>query len=329
MFDIPVVLFIFRRQNTLPAIMERIAQIRPTKMYIMADAGRNELEKAEAEQCRKTVESLITWECEVIKNYADENRGVYRNIGEGAKWIFSREEKAIFIEDDNLPEISFFAYAKDLLEKYKEEDSVLWICGTNYFTEIDSEYSYVFTKHLLPCGWASWGGKFLKYYDGDLDQFSKKIKKKVFFKSYASRLLAFYQFQSIKNEYFRKQHVKPFKSWDFQMLWSIRSNNLFGVMPLRNQITNIGVDDYSIHGGNSKNNIMTNRFCEVPSKEMEFPLKHPSEIKIDDNIERKLGDIICPPIKNVMHKIISSRLKHMFNLDSNVSLKMILRKRDS
>lgn len=329
MFDIPIVLFIFRRQNTIPAIMERIAQVRPIKIYIMSDAGRNEFEKAEVEHCRRTVEDLITWECDVIKNYAVENRGVYKNIGEGAKWVFEREEKAIFIEDDNLPEISFFSYAKELLEKYENNDSILWVCGTNYFTEIEAEYSYVFTKHLLPCGWASWNRKFLKYYDGDLNHFKDTTKKKVFLKSYTSKLLAFYQLQSIKNEYFRKQHIKSFKSWDFQMLWSVRSNNLFGIMPLRNQITNIGVDDYSIHGGNSKSNIMTDRFCEIPSKEMESPLIHPSEVKIDERVETMIGEIICPPFKSAILKIITSKMKHVLGLDSNTSLKMFLRKRDS
>ena len=281
MFDIPVVLFLFRRSDTLKQIVSRIAEIKPTKIYLLADAGRNEREQLEAKRCRQVVEDLITWDCEIIKNYAIENRGVYKNIGEGAKWVFEREEVAIFIEDDNLPEVSFFDYSKQLLDRYKDEPKVLWICGTNYYEKMESEYSYCFTKHLLPCGWASWSDKFLKYYDGELRTFKSISSKIKFFKNYKPKLLGFVQYQSIANELFRYRKTGKFLSWDYQMLWSVRANDLYGIVPMHNQITNIGVDNYSIHGGKSKSNVMTDRFCEICSKPIQFPLIHPHKIQIN------------------------------------------------
>lgn len=328
MFDIPIVLFIFKRKSTLSKIVSKIAEVKPKKLYIIADGGRNQAETKEVNECRALVESLINWDCEIIKNYAEDNRGVYKNIGEGASWVFGREEKAIFIEDDNLPETSFFHYAKELLEKYENEESVLWVCGTNYFTETESEYSYYFTKHLLPCGWASWSKKFLKYYDGELKSFKNLKKRIAFLKNYRYKFLGFYQLQSIKNEYFRKKRGDRFRSWDFQMIWSIQSNGLFGIAPTRNQITNIGVDDLSIHGGTSKNNIMTDRFCEVESKALDFPLKHPKKIEINKTFEKRLGNIICPPKKAAIRKIISSKIKHLFGVDSSNLLKSVLQKRE-
>ena len=199
---------------------------------------RNEKEIEQAHECRKTVESLINWDCEVVKNYAEENRGVYRNIGEGAKWVFEREEKAIFLEDDNLPETSFFRYADEMLEKYETAPEVLWICGTNYVTDMNGKESYAFTQHLLPCGWASWSTKFLKYYDGELSTFRDEAHKRKFYSSYSNRWLAQWQYQSVRNEVERHERTGRFISWDYQMLWSVRSNGLYGVVPLRNQITN-------------------------------------------------------------------------------------------
>ena len=105
-FNIPVVLFIFKREKAVEVI-KRISLIRPEKLYILADQGRNEEERVAVERCRKKVESAIDWNCEIIRNYADENRGVYQNIGEGAKWVLRREKWAIFLEDDNLPELTF------------------------------------------------------------------------------------------------------------------------------------------------------------------------------------------------------------------------------
>lgn len=325
MFDIPVVLIIFRRCDTMPRIIQRLAKVKPRKVYILADEGRNEKEIEQAHECRKTVESLINWDCEVVKNYAEENRGVYRNIGEGAKWVFEREEKAIFLEDDNLPETSFFRYADEMLEKYETAPEVLWICGTNYVTDMNGKESYAFTQHLLPCGWASWSIKFLKYYDGELSTFRDEAHKRKFYSSYSNRWLAQWQYQSVRNEVERHERTGRFISWDYQMLWSVRSNGLYGVVPLRNQITNIGVDEFSIHGGNSKNNVMTDRFCEVPSKQLDFPLVHPNEIAINKSVEHQLADIICPPHSTVLKSLLSSKMKRLMKQDTAKSWKQILK----
>lgn len=325
MFDIPVVLIIFRRCDTMPRIIQRLAKVKPRKVYILADEGRNEKEIEQAHECRKTVESLINWDCEVVKNYAEENRGVYRNIGEGAKWVFEREEKAIFLEDDNLPETSFFRYADEMLEKYETAPEVLWICGTNYVTDMNGKESYAFTQHLLPCGWASWSTKFLKYYDGELSTFRDEAHKRKFYSSYSNRWLAQWQYQSVRNEVERRERTGRFISWDYQMLWSVRSNGLYGVVPLRNQITNIGVDEFSIHGGNSKNNVMTDRFCEVPSKQLDFPLVHPNEIAINKSVEHQLADIICPPHSTVLKSLLSSKMKRLMKQDTAKSWKQILK----
>ena len=325
MFDIPVVLIIFRRCDTMPRIIQRLAKVKPRKVYILADEGRNEKEIEQAHECRKTVESLINWDCEVVKNYAEENRGVYRNIGEGAKWVIEREEKAIFLEDDNLPETSFFRYADEMLEKYETAPEVLWICGTNYVTDMNGKESYAFTQHLLPCGWASWSTKFLKYYDGELSTFRDEAHKRKFYSSYSNRWLAQWQYQSVRNEVERHERTGRFISWDYQMLWSVRSNGLYGVVPLRNQITNIGVDEFSIHGGNSKNNVMTDRFCEVPSKQLDFPLVHPNEIAINKSVEHQLADIICPPHSTVLKSLLSSKMKRLMKQDTAKSWKQILK----
>ena len=107
-FDIPVAMFIFKRKDTVLRIIDRIREVKPQTFYLIADEGRNEEEKALVKDCREAVEKAIDWDCNLIKNYAMENRGVHAQIGMGALWVFEREERAIFLEDDNLPEVSFF-----------------------------------------------------------------------------------------------------------------------------------------------------------------------------------------------------------------------------
>lgn len=296
-FDVPVAIFIFKRDKAVD-IVRRIGEVKPEKLYIIADHGRNDEEKKLAENTRAAVEAAIDWDCEVIKNYAEENRGVYENIGEGAKWVLRREKHAIFLEDDNLPEITFFEFCRQMLEKYENDTRVLWICGTNYlgnYTPASGD-SYVFTRHMLPCGWASWSNKFERFYDGKLELCKNPTVIKRVGAVYSEKALYNQYRRSWMGEFYRISSGNKPISWDYQMDLTIKANNLFGICPCQNQIKNIGVDEFSVHGGNSMAMKMTKRFCGMNSYPIQFPLKHPSTLLADDVFEKKIGKIMLFPL---------------------------------
>lgn len=296
-FEIPVVLFTFKRFDTVERIIEVLKKARVSKIYLFSDGPRNEAEKEQLSLVRNKIVQLIDWDCELIKKFNNQNQGVFNQIGLGALEVFKTEEKAIFIEDDNLPEISFFNYCKNLLDKYEREEQIVWICGTNYESEskyLDSDY--IFTKHMLPCGWASWSNKFSKYY---LTSFSilndrkniKKIKK-----SYKSKWLYIQQMRNFKSEKYREEHGTRFASWDFHMALSIRFFDLYGIAPKYNQIRNIGIDDFSTHGGTSVNKPNTAKFCEIPTLVLPDNLVSPERIEINDTFEKNITKIVLVPL---------------------------------
>ena len=303
-FDIPVVLLLFKRYDAALQIIERLKAVGVSKLYLVADQGRTDEEKAQVARARKAVEDAIDWDCVVVKNYAEENRGIYGNIALGAKWVFEREESAIFLEDDNLPETTFFPFCQELLEKFKHDNRVLWICGTNYLGKYHpkNDVSYMFTKHMLPCGWASWSDKFLKYYDGYAEALSDEYTMKRFVDDFPTKDMSEVYMRPLMQ--YRKavaQGQMP-ASWDYQMCLSVRANGMYGISPVCNQIKNIGVDINSEHGGNSLSQIMTRRFCGMDSYPLEFPLKHPVGMMTDLEYEQLIDDIVTPPL--------SMRLKH-------------------
>ena len=312
MFDIPICLLLFKRTATLERIIGRINEVNPRRVYLLADGGRTPEEHAACIKCREYAESLFNADIEIITHYADQNIGVFRNIGLGARWVFEREEKAIFIEDDNLPAVSFFAFCKELLEKYNDTENVLWVCGTNYLGRYASEYSYVFTRHMLPCGWASWSHKFLKHYDGYLDSIEDKEKRRNFKRSYLEKgckslKLYYTQLYPVeRTRYLTAQHINQ-ASWDYQMNYSVRSNLFYGISPAMNQINNIGVDELSTHGG-TVNVGQIEDFCNIQEENISFPLIHPEEIKVDEKYERAINRILAKswasPIKHCLARPI-------------------------
>jgi len=316
-FDIPVVLFTFKRYETVLRILDRISVVKPKKIYIISDGPRTEEEKKMVKESREKIEEAITWDCEIIRNYAQENRGVYDRIGLGAKWVLEQEEWAIFLEDDNLPEVTFFQFCKEMLEKYKDDTRVMWICGTNYLEEYQPQdgSSYVFTQHLMPCGWASWKGKFETFYDGDMNLLENKHIVKRVEQEYSSKALYRQQLHSVRTEYYRKQKEERYASWDFQMAFSIRANHVFGISPCKNQIVNIGVDELSTHGGTSYSNVMTRRFCGIKSYPLSFPLKHPITVLTDPKYEKKVDKIILFPLNLRIKANIARIIKRLFGIN--------------
>ena len=250
-FDIPVAVFIFKRLDTLERIFDRLAEVRPSKLYLIADQGRDEAERLAVDKVRRGVDSLITWDCEVVRDYAKENRGVYVNIALGAKRVFEREPVAIFLEDDNLPSLSFFPFCAEMLARYRDNDKILWICGTNYLSQYEAPHnaSYIFTRQLMPCGWASWGDKFLSSYDFDLNKTTPEDMRRAR-NTYSVRRLYLQQLFNVEYEKAHKGRTGRYYSWDYHMAWTLRTGGFFGIAPSVNLIENIGVDDCSEHGGN-------------------------------------------------------------------------------
>ena len=321
-FDIPVVLLLFKRKDAALRIIDRFRKVGVSKLYLLADQGRDEVEIKQVMETRKAVENAIDWECKVIKNYADENRGVYGNIALGAKWVFEREKWAIFLEDDNLPEETFFLYCEEMLRRFENDNRILWVCGTNYLGKYitDNGASYMFTKHMLPCGWASWGGKFNKYYDGEAKLLDDPWVEQRFLADFPTKEMSDVYIAPLRRYKKAIAEGKRPASWDYQMCLSIRTNSMYGISPMYNQIKNIGVDECSEHGGNTMAKVMTRRFCGMDSYPLEFPLIHPSAVMTDLKYEKKIDNIVTPPIsKQIRHKI-GKRIKRILGKDENESL---------
>lgn len=315
-FNIPIALICFKRIDTTLQILERIAAVRPQKLYILSDEGRNEDERKIVAELRRRIENRVDWPCELIKNYAENNRGVFANIALGAKYVFEREECAIFLEDDNLPEVTFFEFCREMLEKYRNAEQVLWICGTNYEgkTDFAGDVSYTFTRNLLPCGWASWSKKFLSIYDFDLRGLDDQDAVKRAGKTYRRKALFRQQLFNVKGERYRMDHHMRCLSWDSQMAFSIRASECFGIVPYANQIKNIGVDENSIHGGSDASFVMTKRFCGMESYPMVFPLVHPQMIACDDAFEVRLEDTILFPLSIRIKGVVVRTIKRILRI---------------
>jgi len=144
MFDIPILFIIFKRPDTTSVVFEQIKKIKPKKLYIASDGPRNESDIEKCLQTKKIVEN-IDWPCEIKRNYSEKNLGCGRRVSSAIDWIFEKEEQAIILEDDCLPNKDFFLYCKQMLETYKGNEKIMMISGTNYLQQWkDKDVDYFF-----------------------------------------------------------------------------------------------------------------------------------------------------------------------------------------
>ncbi|MDE7150150.1 MAG: hypothetical protein K2O01_07080, partial [Bacteroidales bacterium] len=130
MFNTPVLFLIFNRPETTQRVFDRIREIQPTKLYVAADGPRTHKD-GETERCGQTRDIIrqVDWPCEVKTLFRTENLGCKQAIYQGISWFFEQEEMGIILEDDCLPDLSFFPFCEELLIRYKDDPRIGHIGG--------------------------------------------------------------------------------------------------------------------------------------------------------------------------------------------------------
>lgn len=260
----PVALIIFNRPDLTARVMEQIALAKPKQLFIIADGPRanKEGEAAKCLESRKMVEH-ITWPCEVFRNYSNENLGCRERIASGLDWVFGKVDRAIILEDDCIPDQSFFSYCNELLERYKNDTRIGAISGTNMnSTTLDIQASYYFSKYPLVWGWATWA-RVWQNYDVNIP-FWGAVRETNWLSSIVHEE-EFDHWQKAFNRVF--EHA--FDTWDYQLVFSIWHQGQITIQPAVNLISNIGFRDDATHTKND------HWLADMTRNQLQFPLRHP------------------------------------------------------
>lgn len=232
-----VAMIIFNRPDTTKEVFEAIRQAKPPRLYIISDAPREgrEEEKQKVEETRAYVEDHIDWDCKVIKNYAESNMGCKQRVASGISWVFEHEEMAIILEDDCVPKQEFFRYCQEMLERYKNDERVYMVSGTNDLPKVKFKGDYAFSHFASIWGWATWRRAWTQHYDIKMAQWPSVRKKKKLRPLFSNAL----QYKLFVRDA-DKIHAGLVDTWDLQWVFTILNNDGVGITPRGNLIHNIG-----------------------------------------------------------------------------------------
>ncbi|CCI32780.1 hypothetical protein [Microcystis sp. T1-4] len=262
----PVAFLIFNRPDTTARVFEAIRQAKPPKLLVVADGPRpdrpDDIEKCKA--ARAIIEG-VDWDCEVLKNYSDLNLGCRKRVSSGLDWVFEMVEEAIILEDDCVPDPTFFRFCEELLEYYRHDQRITVISGNNFqLGKKRTDYSYYFSRYNHCWGWATWRRAW-QYYDGEMKHWPQVRDG-----DWLTAILEETQAVKYWTKIFQTTYDNKNDSWAYRWTFSCWIQNGLTILPNVNLVSNIGFREDATHTIGSKS-----RLANLTVKEMNFPLKHP------------------------------------------------------
>jgi hypothetical protein len=214
------------------------------------------------------------------------------------------------LEDDCIPDASFFPYAKELLVRYRDDERVMVVAAKHHGAVQRQPYSYFFSRYNHCWGWASWRRAW-QHYDRDMALWPE-LRDSDWLLGIGNGSQSFRRYWTA---IFDLAHAGKVDSWAYRWTFSCWTQNALSVLPTRNLVTNVGFGEDATH---TKNNSHFESSSGLES--MEFPLVHPlcmvrdvrADMWSDRNIfgiDKSLGRSIARKIPGILalNKLLRSR----------------------
>jgi hypothetical protein len=266
----PVLFLVFNRPDTTQRVFDAIRAARPLRLYVAAD-GPRQGRAGDTELCKEVrrIATGVDWPCELVTLMRDENLGCKRAVSSAITWFFDIEPEGIVLEDDCLPDPSFFAYCDALLERYRNDERVMCISGDNFISaQWQPEHSYYFSRYAHIWGWASWARAW-QHYCADLDMEPVERMEGVLSRVFADSRSA--------RDHWRRLLMQVaagrIDTWDYQWSYALWKHGGLSCVPRANLISNIGFGPGATHTTSAES-----KLSKLPVSNLASTLVHPPAI---------------------------------------------------
>ena len=304
-YDVPIVLFVFKRLETVQMIVEQIRKARPKTIYVFADGARPDVsgEEENVSEVRNYIENAIDWDCDKRIFFSKTNKGCDKNIRDGLDRVFSEQPRAVVFEDDAVPITEFFQYCNELLDKYENDKRIQYIAGFNAIGDneiIKDDYTFGQTAPMSGA-FATWADRWNNC-DFELKDWPDNKKTGRFNDIYYSKEMRIKAYKSFDDVY-----NKISTAWDYMFEHDMLNKNRLVVVPKGNLATSYGFAQGAYHPQEKKEAVRVLRMMTRTNEQISFPLNGPDIIKrnpeYDEERQRKLlavkGNYIVRLCRNI------------------------------
>ena len=281
MLTTPVVLILFNRPDLTAETFAAIRKAQPLNLLVVGDGPRPQ-RHGEAElvrQTRQVVADGVDWECQVRTNYSEVNLGCGRRVSSGLAWAFEHHEEIIVLEDDCLPSSDFFRFCETMLERYRHDERVMHVGGTNVRVPKWTHDSAFFTRYPSIWGWASWRRAW-KHYDFEMKEWPAFRDG-----GYLEMLAESEEEARSWRRRFDAVHDGRNDTWDYQWTFACWRRRGLAAMPTHNLVTNLGFREDATHTTSARPT------TAMPTEAL-GPLNLPQFVVADRRADRFIADYV-------------------------------------
>jgi hypothetical protein len=265
MLTTPIVILGFNRPAMTQQVFDAVAHARPDKLFLVMDGPRDgNVADQESVAATRGVVAKVEWPCEVVEIFAAENLGLKKRIVSGLTAVFAVTNRAIILEDDCVPDGSFFRYCDELLNKYAEDSRVGVISGSSRLRgQLLSPHSYDFSADLRIWGWATWARTWDTFVaSGDLEASWDEAQQAEIAESFP---------HGARRSAMKKMlnTATTLDSWALPFAVHCGRQGYVSAVPAENLVENIGFGHASTHTK------FEDYVAQVPASSLPFPLIHP------------------------------------------------------
>ena len=300
----PVLLLVYKKPETTKKVVEALKKACVKKLYISINIPlkKNKEEIIKNNEVVKIVKN-ISWNCKT--NYKKRKKYVdaYTSYNEAIKWFFKNEKEGIILEDDTLPNKSFFIFCTKLLKRYRYNKKISQICGSSFLNQKKKgKADYFFSNYNLCWGYATWR-RSIQDYDEQMKKWPIIKKNNIFFNIINDK-----KFLSYWTDIFDIQYKKKFIAWDYRWLYSNWVKNKLSIIPKKHLVQNIGFVE------EATNTKIKHKdwFHDLKTKEIENIKRHPSHIEAEINYDKWISYKIFNVDKFFFRKKITNNKIYRF-----------------
>ncbi|MDK3155403.1 glycosyltransferase family 2 protein [Kamptonema cortianum] len=275
--SVPVVFLVFNRPEKTARVFDAIRRVAPARLHVVCDGPRAGV-TGEIDRVLETrrIATSVDWPCDLTTDFSETNLGCRHRVSSGLSGAFERFDRAIILEDDCLPDPSFFPFCEEMLDRYASAEHVMHIGGTNFLsgwaqTPVES---YYFSRLFHIWGWATWRRAW-RHYDVTMQAWPAFKQTRGLRAALPDR-----DMRGFWSRTFDLSHRRAIDSWDHQWSFACLRAEGLAVIPSVNLVANIGFDGQGTHTESHHHNPAPH------SAPLPFPLRHPAAITWNREADR-------------------------------------------
>ena len=258
-------------------------------VFAAIDGPRNERDKKKISEVKAVLKKHNIKNIKAQKN----NIGINPAFETGISWFYNNVESGVVLEEDCVPNPSFFPFAAEVFKRYKDDPKIGMLTGSNMHPS--NQDSYLFSHQFGIWGWGTWSDRWQKY-----QRITKQSDIKISFRDLLKFTGSFAGALTLHTK-FKRLTAPNMGFWDMNWTYTNVINDWLCIIPQKNLITNIGYQGNSTKG--------KNHYHDRSTQTIDFKnLKHP-KVKINLDYDRHIDNHynLLPALKTSYYQLLNKQ----------------------